>query len=211
MATRLPVVALFVGAVLALPFAAFVAVYDGRPTLAATLALCLFLPFAAYAVHLDRDPAGLLPPRGVLAGGGVTSLLVVSLGALTAELPTGLVAGAFAVAAALSYHGRYAAAPLSPRLVGVGGGLLALATTVAGTLAEAPLAAGAAVAAVAAATVDYFRARCWLTRRTRRVAASVALVGGAGVAVVGVLLEQATAGVAWATVLLVVGAALAVE
>lgn len=211
MATRLSGVALLVGGVLALPVAAFVAVYDGRPVLATALALCLFLPFAAYAVRVDRDPGTLLPPRGVVAAGGGVGALVVSLGALTGAFPMGLAAGALAVAAALDYHGRYATVPFPARLVAVGGGALTLAAVAAGALADAPVASGVAGAATAGATVDYLRERRWLTRRTRRVAASVALLGGAGVVVLGVLLDHAATGVAWSAALLVVGAALAVE
>jgi Tfp pilus assembly protein PilN len=64
---------------------------------------------------------------------------------------------------------------------------------------------------VTAATVDYLRERRRLTRRTRRVAGGVALLGAAGVTVGGVLLEQALTGIAGGAALLVLGAALAVE
>ncbi|MFC5971565.1 hypothetical protein ACFPYI_09505 [Halomarina salina] len=211
MASRLSVVALFVGGVLALPFATFVAAYDRRPVLALSVALVFFLPFAAYAVSIDRSPRGLFPPGAVLVGGGVVAAFVVSFGALTGGLPMALATGAVILAAALGYHGRYATTPVPSRIVGVGGVLLTVAVGVVGLMVGAPLASGVAVAAVAAATVDYHRERRWLTRPRRRVAASVVLSGGACVVVAGVVLDEAMAGVALAMALLVVGAALAVE
>jgi hypothetical protein len=203
--------ALAVGGVLAVPFALFVALYDGEPALATATALGLFLPFAAFAVATDPDPATLLPPRPVLLAGTALGVLAVAVGALTDAPATGLVAGALAVAPATAHHGRYAATALAPPVVELGGPLAVVCIVAVGALAAAPVATGVAAVLVTAATVDYLRERRRLTRRTRRVAGGVALLGAAGVTVGGVLLEQALTGIAGGAALLVLGAALAVE
>ncbi|MWG34587.1 hypothetical protein [Halomarina oriensis] len=203
--------ALLVGSVLAVPTMLFSLVVDGSVVGATALGLGLFLPFAVYAAHVDPDPATRFPARPVLAAGSVLGVGLLLVAALDGPTAFGIVVGALTAALAFGYHGRYARTPLSPTLVGVGGTAVGLVVAAVAVLTATPLAGGLGVAAVAAASVDYCRARSYLSRRSRRIAATVALVGGMVVVVGGVLADRATTGIALASALLVVGAALAVE
>lgn len=211
MDTRLAVVALFCGGVLALPLGLFVAVFSGAPAFGVSVGVGLFLPFAVYAVSVAPDPPALFPPQVVLSAGGAVAALGVLSGLVGWTVAAGLLAAALAGGPALAYHARFARTPLSERSVGGGGGLfVALAATV-GLLTGAAVAGGAASALGGAATVDYCRERRYLTRRTRRLGAMAALVGGATVLVAGVVVDRTMTGIAVGMALVVVGAALAIE
>jgi len=132
---HVPALVLLVGVVLALGALAFGLVSTGDVARSLATAVLLLYPPGAYAVHVDDDPAGTLPPALVAAGTAVAALAVLLLlvaEAAPARLLTGtLYASTVALAVflpAATYATRYGEPPvwLPPRPIAVGSTLLAL-------------------------------------------------------------------------------------
>jgi len=160
-----PELALVAGGLLGVSFGGFVLVALGEFYSAVVVCALLSYPFAAYAIHTDDDPTGVLPPRTVLLaalavgvgivadclrlfGPTVDSLLFSSGPVLIVVLPVAV------------YTGRYGELPggLSPHAVGIAGSLLAGGLLVGSVTRSSSLAAASAVVVFVAGTVHWVRA-----------------------------------------------------
>jgi len=185
---HVPALVLLVGVVLALGALAFGLVSTGDVARSLATAVLLLYPPGAYAVHVDDDPAGTLPPA-LVAGGAAVAALVAGL-LLAAEAPPArrLAGTLYAVTVALvlflpaaTYATRYGDPParLPPRRVAVGATLLALLFLAGGVAGAAPgYGAVSAVMTFLAGTLFAHAQGVRLRRRTRRAAVVAGLLLG---------------------------------
>ena len=206
-----PEAAPLVGLVLAFAFAlyGFLTAEDPLATVLGSVLLCY--PFVAFGVVRSDAPAWVLRPDPVLAGGFLGGSLVGLYGVVTGRVLFGALVAAVVGLPPVLYHARFGdpVNPLSPDAT-LALGLVAAASLLAYGATAALLPGALAAALVGLAAVDYRRHRGGpLARRTRTVALVCCL--GGGLAAFGLLTASGrpTEGLAAGSVLVAVGAFLA--
>lgn len=118
MSRHAPELALVVGVVLALGFAAYGLLFSDAVLATLLVSLALLYAFAAFAVLRDDDPAAVLRPRLVLGAAALFGTLTFGYGLVVSRPLFGLLVALLAVVPVVLYHGRYGRgiSPLSPRL-----------------------------------------------------------------------------------------------
>ncbi|WP_253737364.1 hypothetical protein [Halohasta salina] len=188
-----PELALVAGALLGVVFGGFVLFSVGEFYSAVVVGAAFGYPFVAYAVHTDTDPTTVLPPRPVVAvggllGGGILVDVVRLFSPPTAALLFGLPFALGVVLPLAAYAARYGSPPawLSPRRVE-----WACTVGAAGLLA-AGIAAGAGVSGAVSALLVYVAGGVFAvrsappSRRHQRRRLVAGLVAAAGLVIVGV-------------------------
>lgn len=193
MSRRVPEFALIIGVVLGLSAVVFGLVLGEGLLDTVVLAAVGTYPFVAFGLLRDDDPASVVPPRWVLAGGVIWAFLGV-VGVLAADpSPSALIPAAFAgLVFALppaAYAVRYGAGvnPLPARATFAVGVVAAVGLLVVGLVTSQPVlgVVDALLAAVAAGL--YATARgVRLAERTRRAGVAAGALLGVALVLVGV-------------------------
>lgn len=208
-----PEAAPVVGVVLAFSVALYGYLFAPAGTFLPVLlaALLTLYAFTAFAVVRTDDPAGVLYPDAVLAGGFVLAVLVAAYGLAIAGQPmfAGFVALVAVVPPAL-YHARYGERvnPLGARAT-LGAALVCAAVLLAlGVVVDDPAMATVDAVLLALAAADYRETRGPPMDATVEATLVAACLGGGGLAVVYFVLVagQAATGVLVGAAMLVVGA-----
>lgn len=118
MSRHAPELALVVGALLALAFAAYGLLFSDAVLATLLVSVTLLYAFATFAVLRDDDPAAVLRPRPALAAAGAFGALTFAYGVAVSQPLFGLLVALLAVVPVVLYHGRYGSgtSPLSPRV-----------------------------------------------------------------------------------------------
>ncbi|MFB6172749.1 MAG: hypothetical protein ABEJ23_09465 [Haloarculaceae archaeon] len=210
-----PELALVVGAVLAVPFAAYGVLFSDAVLWTLLASVVVLYAFAAFAISRDDDPTTVLPTRSVLAATGVFGALAVGYGLAVATPLLGLLVALVAVVPALRYRQRYgdASRRISPVATLVVAVLAAAAVVVYGVaVADAsPVASVDAALLLLAALDDRAVRDAALGPAGEMVAVALCTGGGALVVLYFVATGRPTTGLGLAAPLLAVGAFLALE
>lgn len=216
MSRRVPEAAVLVGVVLSLSFGMFGALF-GDPLSTALVSTLLLYVFVGYAVRVDDDPAGTLPPGPVLAAAAVAAGLVLAYGLVAGRPFTGLVVALVLVVPTALYHAQHtrAGGPLSPDATLLAAGVAAALVLTAGVVGwrlGLVSAGGVQLAGLAAGVLgvgggEYHSRRGGrLDRRTEQAAVALALLTGLLALGYFIAVDAAMTGVVVGTALLLVGA-----